>query len=215
MTYKPYYRKNNRWVVRFPDGILTDNKTSKTFKSEEEAKLFVLELIPDAYDDKIETERCCIDCKHILAIEHFKTSKSFRRFCKSCGSSRELKVRHHRNEKGICRFVNCNNSKLLNSGFCYNHWFSHKAGDHLGDSQLGINLINIYERQNRRCVYTGIGLIPNDNMSLDHIISRYDAPELASDINNLQWVHKDINQMKTKFSHNAFIILCKHIANRF
>ena len=103
---------------------------------------------------------------------------------------------------------------MSTSTFCYNHWFSSIASQYFKRSEA-IDLINLYEKQNRRCVYTGVLLIPSENMSLDHIVSRNDNPELTNDINNVQWVHKDINMMKTRFSHDGFIKLCKHIAKRF
>lgn len=214
--FKPWYNKRvNKWRVAFPVGLLTDNKKYKFFKTEEEARLFVLELIPDAYDEKIETERCCIDCKHILPMENFKCCNTTTRCCVMCRNARHLKTNHKRRENGLCKHVHCNKLNLINSELCYEHWFQKKATHHLKDYRRGIELINIYEKQNRRCVYTGVELIPNNNMSLDHIASRYDAPELINNINNLQWVHKDINTMKTRFSHNSFISLCKYIANKF
>ena len=104
--YNPMYKKShNKWLVKFPFGILTDNKRSKLFKSEEEARSFVLELIPDAYDVKIETERFCTDCKSILPIEAFKTKISSRRMCRSCKSARSLKVRQSRVNKGFCKTI--------------------------------------------------------------------------------------------------------------
>jgi hypothetical protein len=100
-----YKKSHNKWLVKFPFGILTDNKRSKLFKSEEEARSFVLELIPDAYDVKIETERFCTDCKSILPIEAFKTKISSRRMCRSCKSARSLKVRQSRVNKGFCKTI--------------------------------------------------------------------------------------------------------------
>lgn len=33
-------------------------------------------------------------------------------------------------------------------------------------------------------------------------------------IDNIQWVHKDINFMKRTYSHDYFIKLCKLVANK-
>lgn len=210
--FKPKFRKTyNNWEINFPYGVLPNNQKRKTFKTEEDARSFVLNLMPDIYDEKIETDRCCIDCGYIFPIE----GSYKRRMCRSCSNIKRSKIRKNRKTNGLCSYARCNNVYLPNGSVCYEHWFSNKASDHLNNKELYINLINIYEKQNRKCVYTGVDLIPSDNMHLDHIISRYDSPELINDINNLQWVHKDINLMKTRFSHKEFIMMCKFIAKRF
>jgi hypothetical protein len=133
--------------------------------------------------------------------------------CKSCGVKRRAIINKNKYNNNIC--YSCNDSRLPKSIYCYNHWFRCTSKTYFSTHKYSIDLINLYEKQNRRCVYTGVLLIPNENMSLDHIISRNDNPELTNDINNVQWVHKDINMMKTRFSHDVFIKLCKHIAKRF
>jgi hypothetical protein len=209
--FKPIFsNKRKDWRVRFPAGFFQKNKKEKYFKSEEEAKEFVLSIVPDAYDIKIETERKCRKCSQILPIENFIRGLTR---CKSCKAKEQAKNREIRKESNVC--ASCENEKLKGSVYCFNHWFANNASKNLNNSNLGIDLINLYEKQNRKCVYSGVELIPAVNMSLDHIVSRYDNKDLTYDINNVQWVHKDINTMKSKFSHDNFILLCKYIANKF
>lgn len=211
----PYFEsRKNRWRVTFPPNIIAPSATRRSFHTEEDARKFVLEIIPDAYDIKIETEKQCKECKHILPVEefHLKYKNIRERLCKSCRAKQQKIIRINKYNKNICK--DCSDTRLTNSSYCYKHWFTSIAYKYFKRSE-DIYLINLYEKQNRRCVYTGVLLIPSENMSLDHIVSRNDNPELTNDINNVQWVHKDINMMKTRFSHDVFIKLCKHIAKRF
>lgn len=202
-------KKQKSWIITFPAGFLKPSRTKKHFNSEEKARQYVLNLIPDAYDIKIETERKCRTCLQILPIENFVSKRQ----CKICKSKKNIKRQSQRTKNNIC--VSCKNIKLKNSRYCFNHWFQNNARQNLKNSNLGIDLINLYEKQNCKCVYTGVELIPAVNMSLDHIVSRYDNKDLIHDINNVQWVHKDINVMKNRFSHENFVKLCKYIANKF
>ena len=52
-------------------------------------------------------------------------------------------------------------------------------------------------------------------MSLDHIISNHDDPSKKEELENVQWVTKDINLIKNKLSHQPFIDLCKYIYEKF
>jgi hypothetical protein len=70
---------------------------------------------------------------------------------------------------------------------------------------------NLYLKQNRKCALTGIEIsLPqkckdtNQTASLDRIDSSkgYVA-------GNVQWVHKDINQMKMDLTQDQFINYCK------
>lgn len=72
---------------------------------------------------------------------------------------------------------------------------------------------DLFIKQNRKCALSGLDLrFPknyNDygNASLDRI----DSDE-GYIIGNVQWVHKDINQMKSNHKEHYFIDLCKKVA---
>ena len=209
--YIPWFNiKRNRWRLRFSSDGITPYGKEKSFKTEEEAKQFVLNIFPDAYDVKSEIERKCNHCNHILPLEKFNKKSNF---CKSCKHIRDQHRFKQKKLNNICRW--CTKPALKNHLLCFDHWFMEKSRRHLKTTNYANELIHLWEKQNRRCVYSNVELIPADNMSLDHIVSQYDNPDLAHDLNNVQWVHKDINSMKTKFSHDAFIKLCKYISQRF
>src|SRR5581483_7706753 len=70
---------------------------------------------------------------------------------------------------------------------------------------------DLYVFQNGRCALTGIpiyfGAPPLFTASLDRI----DASR-GYFINNIQWVHKDVNRIKLCFDNNEFMNICKKIA---
>lgn len=215
--YKPYYSNHHkRWIVKFASGDLPNNQKTKLFKTEEGARTFVLDIFPDIYDEKIEIEKKCKKCNLILPAENFVKNygyDSLSNCCRSCKYKSGKAIHDNRRDNNQCKY--CPEPKLSNSLWCYVHWFKDAALRHLKDSNLGINLINLYEKQNRRCIYTNVELSPTTNMSLDHIKPSCRYPELTHDINNVQWVHRDVNTMKNKFCHDQFIALCKYIASRF
>ena len=78
-------------------------------------------------------------------------------------------------------------------------------------------LYDIFLKQNRKCALTGLPLMfaktDNDQRhgkttaSLDRIDSQ--KPYI---LENVQWVHKDVNKMKQNFSQPYFVNICKLIA---
>lgn len=69
---------------------------------------------------------------------------------------------------------------------------------------------DLYEKQNRRCALTGIPIIiatKNQTASLDRIDNSKNY-----EIDNLQWLHKDVNKMKNVHEQSYFIYLCRLIS---
>lgn len=210
-SYEPKLTKNNKWIVYFSKYDFTLKETSRIFNSEEEARSFVLKYIPDAYDSKIETERKCDICNLILDVNLFSYHNGF--VCKICTSNRDKERTKKRTQLGMCR--NCNKPPIYNLTLCVDHWFIQSSRGNLKTPKYAQALKDLADKQNYRCAYTDVLLIPGVNMSLDHIISKYDNPDLITDINNVQWVDKDINIMKNKFSHDKFLEICKKICQKF
>lgn len=73
---------------------------------------------------------------------------------------------------------------------------------------------NLYEQQNRVCALSGIPLVMHTSgnhqgtASLDRIDSAGDYI-----LDNIQWVHKHINQMKLDHCQEYFIELCNKVSN--
>lgn len=75
-------------------------------------------------------------------------------------------------------------------------------------------------KQNGRCALTGT-ILKHHKLNKKHH-STYDKSVTASldridsskgyIINNIQWVHKNINKMKNKLSNNEFIQMCQDVS---
>lgn len=80
-------------------------------------------------------------------------------------------------------------------------------------------LWNLFLKQERKCVYTGIEItLPKNSKdfhlghrtaSLDRIDSTIGYIE-----GNVQWVHVDINFMKQSFTHDYFLLMCSLVTNK-
>ena len=73
---------------------------------------------------------------------------------------------------------------------------------------------NLYLMQDGKCALSGVNIgfdrknKPNTTASLDRIES-----SRGYTIDNVQWVHKDINQMKSDRTEDYFIDLCRKVVN--
>jgi len=85
------------------------------------------------------------------------------------------------------------------------------------DFDLTIEYIwDLYEKQNKKCALSNIDIHFTNSWrtkcdqtcSLDRIDNMKGYTK-----NNVQWVHKDINNMKYTFTEEYFINLCKAVAN--
>lgn len=66
-------------------------------------------------------------------------------------------------------------------------------------------------RQNFLCVYSHENIILGYNDSIDHIKPASKFLELKSDINNLQWVIREVNFMKDNLTEDRFFELINKI----
>ena len=176
--------------------------------------------------------KTCTKCKKELPPTEFHKNNTKKdklsNVCKSCSNlaTREWQEKnreHHnkqqreqkanRNKKGLCR--HCLNERIKNSTMCEKHWYEDISARHFKTTKYGEFLKNLADRQKYKCAYTDEILIPATNMSLDHITSNHDDSSKKEDLNNVQWVTKDINLIKNKLSHQSFIDLCKYIYEKF
>lgn len=66
----------------------------------------------------------------------------------------------------------------------------------------------VFLRQGERCALTGVPLVMGDNASVDRVdSSRGYTPE------NIQWVDKTINQMKSDLDQGGFLDWCRKVAD--
>jgi hypothetical protein len=140
----------------------------------------------------------CIEC--LSKITKSEKSKS---------NKRELY--NSRKELGLC--VKCGASELVNNCFCIDCWFQDKASMSGGGKENIISIRELFDKQQGKCFYSDEVLTPGVNASLDHQIPS--SRDGKSEIDNLKWVSRQINMMKSDMTHEEFINNCAYIATKF
>lgn len=76
------------------------------------------------------------------------------------------------------------------------------------------DILTKFQEQNGKCALTGLNIIIERNYkkykSMTASLDRIDSKK-AYTIDNIQWIHKDVNRMKNAFSEEYFINMCKLI----
>jgi CRISPR/Cas system Type II protein with McrA/HNH and RuvC-like nuclease domain len=123
--------------------------------------------------------------------------------------ARTKEIVSKRKSKGLC--ADCGKYPARNASCrCEICTLKMTAADHLGSRKLYKPLMMLFLRQQGKCVYTGMQLTLGTNTSLDHRIPRTKGG--TNDIDNLQWVHKSINTMKSDLSEEEFLDFCRRVA---
>jgi len=103
---------------------------------------------------------------------------------------------------GLCRI--CGTEPANERTACETCMLKNNAKRYLGDRNKWMQLKDILEKQNYRCVYTNIPLVVGRNASIDHIIAKSKGGQDA--VENFQWVHLWINKMKNDKPHDEFVV---------
>lgn len=81
-------------------------------------------------------------------------------------------------------------------------------------------LWELFEKQNRQCSLSGLDIqfgvqsrVKEKQKECTASLDRVDNSR-GYTIDNVQWVHKDINKMKNTHSQEAFINICKLVASK-
>lgn len=113
---------------------------------------------------------------------------------------------------GLC--LSCRKAKTYASLYCRQHWLANVARKYKFPAERIDDLWAVLERQQFRCYYTGLALVPGDNASLDHRIPRSRGGGLG-DIANCVWADRAINAFKGDQTEDEFVARCRAIAERF
>lgn len=183
-------------------------------------------------------ERVCYVCRKKLPLtkEYFyrnRTKKEgFELRCKDCAkrqnkkyrdkkyrqqSQEEINIKQRKNRRerlknGLCEF--CKNKRLEHSNnHCEKHYLQNLSKQHLGTTKYWRELKDLLISQSYKCKYSGEELILGLNASIDHIkpLSKY--PDEYRELENLQWVIKEINVMKKNFTEEEFLNIISKIYN--
>lgn len=150
---------------------------------------------------------CVCECGNsiVVSTDHLTRKRSP---VKSCGCLRKLKGKDHKDWKG-CGDI---------SG---DWWFSHvkREINQKKRPKVGVTVTiekawELFCEQDKCCALSGVpiqiaSVSAYNTASLDRIDS-----SKGYDLDNIQWVHKDVNFMKRTYSQDYFIGLCKKIAEK-
>lgn len=138
--------------------------------------------------------------------------------CSDCGQKEKLRKgprRYAQQQRAKARNrlagrCDCGAVPIHGSLSCERCWFYGKGGKGVFPEHLKALLV----AQGFRCVYSGKLLaVGSPDTHLDHKIPRSRGG--TNNIENLQWVSKRVNMMKTTFTHEEFIRACAVIAKRW
>lgn len=142
---------------------------------------------------------CKCDCGN--TIEIIKSKLGIK---KSCGCLQEKSGKNHPNYKG------CGDLSLRRFG-----QFKNGAEKRDLDFNLTIEFLwNLFLKQDKKCAITNLDIelgktkLEHSTASLDRIDSSRAYTE-----DNVQWVHKDVNIMKSNYSIEYFLFLCEKAIN--
>ncbi len=114
---------------------------------------------------------------------------------------------------GLCIF--CKTKSLKHSKMCERHFLMSIATSTLKNRKLADELLLLFNLQNGKCYLTGRKLIFGLNAGIDHIIPRSKNKNLISDIRNIRWVDKKVNEIKRDLTDKEFVKLCKDVLNNY
>lgn len=135
-----------------------------------------------------------------------------RTLCDVCNSNKSRRAKQRRivrRESGLC--MNCPVPATVNE-FCFDCWLKTLVYNALGTitGNGWQEMKQKLEDQKFRCAYTGQSLIPGVNASIDHKTPRSKGGLNTTD--NLWWVTKQVNLMKTNVTHENFIAICRQVS---
>lgn len=149
-------------------------------------------------------------CKCDCGIEHEAMAYDIKSGnTKSCGCARYLRGDKHPCFTGY---------KELHGTL----WGSYKSGAKSRGLDFTISIEyawKLFETQQRKCALSGLpiyfskGCYDDQKWTSTASLDRIDSSK-GYIVDNVQWVHKDVNQMKWQFDEKHFITLCKLIAKR-
>lgn len=149
---------------------------------------------------KRKKEGRCVHCGDENPKNSYRCEK-----CKNYLSNKIKQYRREREDKGLCVYCGELSMEALNQ--CETCWFKQFSWNALKNRSMWKKLKEKLIAQNYECVYTKEKLIPGVNAGLDHIIPVSKGGEKS--IENVQWVLRKINMMKTDMDHDEFINMCK------
>ncbi len=163
------------------------------------------------YNKGMENTKICVKCGYELLLEEFYiiSDGRIRSWCRTCMSKAAMKsakkILKKRRKFKVC--IECGKELLKYSNrFCKLHYIHSATRYVIGRrcQKFTLKLIEKFDKNNI-CPYTGETLILGLNTHLDHILPRSRYPDLATSIDNLEWVSAVANHAKGTMTKKEFL----------
>lgn len=161
--------------------------------------------------------RTCTKCKTPRAIGQFVKDRTrpdgLYSICKPCRKDYHLRNRDYIVAKQR-RYNSTHIAEIKESHkrYALKRFFYIRANNLstkvLGESASYVELAHLWKQQRGRCAVTDRRL-NRQNSHLDHIVSIVKGGK--STIENLRWVHRDVNYAKRDLSEAEFLSLCREV----
>jgi hypothetical protein len=147
-----------------------------------------------------------------------------RKMCQDClnrVNEQGKKRRQKLSKNGLC--VSCKekeylpcfvNEKTKTYKRCQTCYLKNISTRYFGFPDYYQELLDMLEKQNFRCAYSGETIVLGVNDSLDHIIPRHRYPQKVRYIKNVHWTTRDINKMKNGLDESRFLGLCEMVVEQ-
>lgn len=146
----------------------------------------------------------CQDCTNFVT-----DNKNRCNICLEKAKISKQKTRKTRNKNGFCYI--CGVRYITLNKRCDECVLKEIAYRILGTASKWPDLKNIFDKQKGRCPYSNIPLTLGDNAQLDHIVPKSKGG--PNTINNIHWVDRIVNKMKSNIPEKIFLKTVMKIAN--
>jgi hypothetical protein len=133
--------------------------------------------------------------------------------CRASNAATKKALRDSRRKSGLC--IKCGKPTNASTVYCELHAVQSMLVKAMGTTCYLETILAKLHAQRYKCYYSGLPIILGATASLDHRNPRVRFPDEWSDPNNIVWVHKIINRMKTDMTHTEFVDMCTTISQRF
>lgn len=153
-----------------------------------------------SHKSRTEGYNCKCDCGNETVARAYRLKRGLHN---SCGCVHFRHEENHPNYKGIGTL-----SKT--------HWYYIKYAAKRRNKEFNVSMKDAWElylKQNKKCVYTNLPIEFGSiyrNIKTTASLDRIDSSK-GYTLDNVQWVHVDINFMKFNLDNKRFIELCKLI----
>ena len=165
----------------------------------------------------------CAECtEKFVRYKKTSISKMSKSHCKTCGGKRDDKYktcsvcrarikewRDKHKDSGNCD--RCGAKPIPGNSRCLTCYLKGTSQQAFGTVSRHSELLDLFNLQEGRCPYSGLELTLGTNTSLDHKIPKSKGG--ADEMENLQWTHKLVNQMKWDTDEEEFLKMVMNIAS--